>query len=82
MVLQRTAGADRRSVEDSIMKFVDLSNIKIPPTIIELLPESVARENVLIPITEENGVLQIATSNPFDLDTMQKVQFTNRCAIR
>lgn len=57
------------------MKFVDLSNIKIPPTIIDLLPESVARENVLIPITEENGMLQIATSNPFDLDTMQKVQF-------
>jgi type IV pilus assembly protein PilB len=65
----------RSRIEDSIMKFVDLSNMSIPPTIIEMVSESVARENVLIPIAEENGVLQIATSNPFDLDTMQKVQF-------
>ena len=28
-------GADRRSVEDSIMKFVDLTNMSIPATIIE-----------------------------------------------
>ena len=57
------------------MQFVDLSNMNVPPTIIELLPESVERENVLIPIAEENGVLQIALSNPFDYETIQKVQF-------
>jgi type IV pilus assembly protein PilB len=57
------------------MKSVDLSDRKVPPTIIELLPESVERENVLIPFAEENGVLQIATSNPFDWDTLQKVHF-------
>jgi MshEN domain len=59
----------------SSVKSVDLSDMNVPPTIIEMVPESVARENVLIPIGEENGALQIATSNPFDLDTMQKLQF-------
>jgi type IV pilus assembly protein PilB len=57
------------------MEFVDLSNLKIPPTILALMPESVARENVMIPIAEKNGVVQIAMSNPFDIETMQKVQF-------
>jgi type IV pilus assembly protein PilB len=57
------------------VKSVNLSDITIPPAIIEMVPESVARENGLIPIAEENGVVQIATSNPFDYDTMQKVQF-------
>ena len=57
------------------MKFVDLSNIKIPPAILDLVPEAVARENVLIPFGDENGLLQIATSDPFGLDTMQKVHF-------
>lgn len=57
------------------MKFGDLSNMNIPPTTIELVPESVARENVLIPIAVENGVLHIAMSNPFDYETLLKVQF-------
>jgi len=35
----------------------------------------VARENVLIPFAEENGVLQIAMSDPFDYETLLKVQF-------
>jgi type IV pilus assembly protein PilB len=57
------------------MKSVNLSNMTIPPTIIEMVPESVARENVLIPIGEENGVLQIVMSNPSDIDTLAKLQF-------
>ena len=57
------------------MKSVNLSAMSIPPTIIELLPESVAHENVLIPIAEENGVLQIAMRDPSDYDTVLKVQF-------
>jgi type IV pilus assembly protein PilB len=47
----------------------------VPPTIIEMVPESIARENVLIPIGEENGVLQIVMSNPYDYETILKLQF-------
>jgi type IV pilus assembly protein PilB len=49
--------------------------MRIPPTIIGIVPESVAREKVLIPIAEQNGMLQIAMSNPFDYDTLMKLQF-------
>jgi len=57
------------------MKSVNLSGMSVPPAIIEMVPESIARENVLIPIGEENGVLQIVMSNPSDYDTITKLQF-------
>ena len=57
------------------MKSVNLSGMNDPSTIIEMVPESVARENVLIPIAEKNGLLQIAMRDPFDYDTILKVQF-------
>jgi type IV pilus assembly protein PilB len=57
------------------VKSVNLSDMTVPPTIIEMVPESVARENVLIPIGEENGVLQIVMSNPSDFETITKLQF-------
>ena len=57
------------------VKSVNLAELTIPPAIIELVPESVARENVLMPIGEENGILQIVMSNPTDYDTILKVQF-------
>ena len=44
----------------------------IPPAIIELVPESVARENVLIPLRQEDGTLKIIMSDPTDFDTMTK----------
>ena len=40
-----------------------------------MVPESVARENVVIPLAEENGVLQIVMSDPSDYETVTKLQF-------
>jgi type IV pilus assembly protein PilB len=57
------------------MQYVDLAELTIPPSVIELVPESVARENVILPMTQENGALKIITSDPSDFDTLQKLQF-------
>jgi len=57
------------------LKFVNLVDVTIPQSVIELVPESVARENVVIPMAQENGALQIIMSDPSDFDTMQKLQF-------
>src|SRR5207245_11656740 len=35
----------------------------------------VARENVVLPMAQENGALKIIMSDPSDFDTMQKLQF-------
>jgi type IV pilus assembly protein PilB len=57
------------------VQYVNLSNVTIPPSVIELVPESVARENVVLPMAQENGNLKIITSDPEDYDTLQKLQF-------
>ena len=57
------------------MEFVDLTNVTIPPSVIELVPESVARENVILPLAQESTSLKIILSDPSDFDTLQKLQF-------
>jgi type IV pilus assembly protein PilB len=61
--------------EASGLQFIDLTNATIPSAVIELVPESVARENVILPLTQEGGVLKIIMSDPSDFDTVQKLQF-------
>jgi hypothetical protein len=65
----------KKQAERHGMNVIDLRGMKIPPAIIEKVPESVARENIIIPLAEENGILQIVISDPPDHDTMQKWQF-------
>jgi type IV pilus assembly protein PilB len=57
------------------LQFVDLTEVTIPQSVVELVPESVARENVVLPLAQENGALKIIMSDPSDFDTMQKLQF-------
>ena len=55
--------------------FYDLSNVPIPPAVVELVPESVARENSVIPFSEEDGKLKVVVSDPEDFETFEKLQF-------
>lgn len=57
------------------MSFVDLSNVEIPKAVIELMPESVAREHVVLPFELEGQVLKVVTSDPSNYETLQKLQF-------
>src|SRR5438477_13140359 len=57
------------------LQFVDLTEVTIPPAVIELVPESVARENVILPMALDGGVLRVIMSDPSDFDTVQKLQF-------
>ncbi|MCS7015385.1 MAG: ATPase, T2SS/T4P/T4SS family [Gemmatales bacterium] len=57
------------------LQSVDLTEVTIPPSVIELVPESVARENVILPLAQEDGTLKVIMSDPMDMDTIQKLQF-------
>jgi type IV pilus assembly protein PilB len=57
------------------MQFVDLNAVEIPKAVIELVPESVARENVVLPLELEGNTLKIITADPTNYDTVQKLQF-------
>jgi type IV pilus assembly protein PilB len=57
------------------LKFVSLSDISVPEEVVQLLPESVARENTIFPLSESGGALRIATCDPTDLDAQEKLRF-------
>ncbi|MBB3204587.1 type IV pilus assembly protein PilB [Rhodopirellula rubra] len=79
-VLVKLEYATPEEVAQAIAKFhkipyVDLRSIRINESVIELVPESVARENMVLPYKEEDGALTILIANPFDLETVEKLRF-------
>ncbi len=55
--------------------FVNLAEVAIPENIIELVPESVARENNVLPLSEQEDSLKVIISDPYDIDTIEKLRF-------
>ncbi|MBL6723890.1 MAG: type II/IV secretion system protein [Rubripirellula sp.] len=55
--------------------FVDLRSARVSDDVIELVPESVARENNVLPFSDEDGSLRVLVSDPFDLETVEKLRF-------
>jgi len=60
------------------MEFMDLSQIVVPPNIIELLPVEDARRWRAIPVGEREGALLIAIGDPMDMQTMDDLSFKLR----
>ena len=65
----------RAIAQEHGLDFVDLSEVAIPPSVVELVPESVARENAILPMAEEDGALRVIVSDPLDYDTLDKLRF-------
>jgi type IV pilus assembly protein PilB len=57
------------------VEFVDLTDVEIPPSVIEKVPESVARENTVLPMHEEEGALMVLMCDPNDLEILGKLEF-------
>jgi type IV pilus assembly protein PilB len=57
------------------MEFINLEEVQIPNAVIQLVPESVARENVILPMSQDNGALKIIMSDPMDFETVDKLRF-------
>ena len=57
------------------LEFVDLDAVTIPEEVVELVPESVARENVILPVAEDGETLKVLVHDPFDLETTEKLRF-------
>ncbi len=56
-------------------EYVNLQGIVIPPAIIELVPESVARENAILPYQVDGETLRVVVSDPNDIETFDKLRF-------
>jgi type IV pilus assembly protein PilB len=65
----------RAMAQEHGLDFVNLNEVVIPPSVVELVPESVARENAVLPLAEEDGTLKVIMSDPNDYDTREKLRF-------
>ena len=77
MHLEYASGDDivRAMAEQHSMRFVNLADVKIPDSVIEMVPEAVARENAVIPLSVEDEVLTVVISDPTAFDTLEKLRF-------
>lgn len=56
-------------------EFVNLDGLEIPNTIISLIPESVARENVVLPLELIDDRIRVAMANALNLEVLDKLRF-------
>jgi len=56
-------------------EFINLDGREISPAVIELVPESVARENMVIPLSLEDDALLVAVSDPMAVEVLDKLRF-------
>jgi imidazole glycerol phosphate synthase subunit HisF len=72
----RSDEQELRAMADMLgYEFFNLRDVPIPSEVVELIPESVCRENTVIPLAEEGNALKIVVSDPFDYETFEKLQF-------
>jgi type IV pilus assembly protein PilB len=58
------------------LEFIELDEeVTIPASVIEQVPESVARENDVLPFHAENGTLMVIMSDPTNVDAIEKLKF-------
>jgi type IV pilus assembly protein PilB len=65
----------RALAEQHGLDYITLSEVVIPPSVVELVPESVARENAVIPLADSDGTLTVVISDPDDYETIEKLRF-------
>ena len=65
----------KAKAEQNGLDYVDLHEIEIPPQVVELVPESLARENVVMPLAQEGGAIKVIMHDPMDFETLDKLRF-------
>ena len=57
------------------LPYVDLREHRIADHVIEQVPESIARENTVLPYTIEDGTIRVLIADPFDIEIVEKLRF-------
>ncbi|HIE43874.1 MAG TPA: type II secretion system protein GspE, partial [Candidatus Omnitrophica bacterium] len=61
---------------------VNLEEFEIQGEVLNFVPENVARRHVLIPISQEDGILNVAMADPFDIYALDELKFITRMQIK
>jgi type IV pilus assembly protein PilB len=65
----------KAKAEQNGLRFIELKEVEIPASVVELVPESLARENIVMPMAQNSGTIQVIMHDPLDFDTIEKLRF-------
>ena len=65
----------RAVAEEHDKQYVDLRDVAIRPAVVELISESIARENCVLPYEEEGDTLIVVVSDPENVEVFEKLRF-------
>lgn len=65
----------KAKAEQHGLPFIELREIEIPAAVIELVPESLARENIVMPLAQGNGTIKVIMHDPLGFETIEKLRF-------
>ncbi len=71
----------RALAEQFDMRFYDLESIVIPPQVLDLVPQSTARDKKVVPVMLHGKTLVVAMANPNDLEVVDTLRFTTSLQI-
>ncbi|MFT4556848.1 MAG: GspE/PulE family protein [Planctomycetales bacterium] len=63
----------RAFAEELGMQYVELKDFEIDPELLNLFPTSTIYRHSLLPLRRENGRVEVATSDPFDLEALDEL---------
>jgi type IV pilus assembly protein PilB len=65
----------KAKAEQHGLPFVELREIEIPHSVVELVPESLARENIVMPLAQGTGTIKVIMHDPMGFETIEKLRF-------
>ncbi|HYR96889.1 MAG TPA: hypothetical protein VEM57_09135, partial [Candidatus Binatus sp.] len=64
------------------LRLIDAASVPLDPRATEVLRESVATRHEVVPVRLDEGMLEVATANPLDLEAMKAVEFATGRRLR
>ena len=65
----------KAKAEQHGLAFIELHEVEIPSSVVNLVPESLARENIVMPMSEGNGSIRVIMHDPMGFETIEKLRF-------
>ena len=66
----------RAIAEQHDVRYIDLEAMDVPPSVGEMVPQELAKENKLVPVARRDNVLTVAMVNPLDLGVIDNLRFS------
>ena len=63
------------------MPVIDLSTVEVTSEVLQALPAKLVYRQNCVPIARENGILTVATSDPFELSGLDELRILTGCSI-